>query len=307
MNELSLFSGYGGFSLGLRLAGVEVTTIGYVEQDAYCQQILSQRMEDGYLDTAPIVRDITTTDFRPMAGLVDIITAGFPCQPHSSAGKRLGKKDSRNLWPDTLRVIREVGPHYVLLENVRGLADGANPYSAEILGQLSEVGMDAVWGLHSAAEAGAPHLRWRWWCLAYTNSPTFPQQQGRKRYVRSTGREGEVNVGRNGEDGDVADNDGERCGTSRKDNRQWRADALIGSSVYVANATERTEGLIQGSSRRPGPGEVGGAYSESGRDNSWWAVEPDVGRVADGVAARVDRLRALGNGIVPAVVREFLS
>jgi len=139
MRELSLFSGYGGFSLGLKLASIDVVTIGYVELDVYCQRILTQRMEDGFLDKAPIIRDIRTADFRPMAGLVDIVTAGFPCQPHSKAGKRLGKEDSRNLWPDTLRVIWEVEPSYVLLENVQGLADGANPYAAEIIGQLSEV------------------------------------------------------------------------------------------------------------------------------------------------------------------------
>ena len=169
MNVLSLFSGYEGIGLGLFLAfgRGNVRHVGYVEIDPYCQKLLQRRMDDGLIDWAPIVRDIKGTDFRPMAGLVDLITGGFPCQPHSNAGQRKGKDDDRNLWPDTLRVIREVEPGYVLLENVRGLADGANPYAAEILGQLSEAGYDAVWGLVPAAATGAPHLRWRWWCLAF--------------------------------------------------------------------------------------------------------------------------------------------
>ena len=169
LNELSLFSGYGGFSLGLRLAGLETRTIAYVEVDSYCQEILKARMKDGYLDDAPIFSDICAFDGEQCRGVVDIITAGFPCQPHSSAGKRQGKSDSRNLWPDTLRLIREVGPKYVLLENVRGLADGVDPFAAEVIGGLSEAGYDAVWGLVPAAAVGAPHLRWRWWCLAYTS------------------------------------------------------------------------------------------------------------------------------------------
>ncbi len=101
LHHLSLFSGYEGFGLGLHPACLNVRSIGYVEIDDYCQLILQARIRDGLLDWAPIVRDIRCADFRPMAGLVDIITAGFPCQPHSVAGARLGADDERNLWNGT--------------------------------------------------------------------------------------------------------------------------------------------------------------------------------------------------------------
>ena len=170
MNVLSLFTGYEGFGLGLKLAGLDTRHVGYVEIDPYCQQVIQQRIEDGHLDWAPIITDIKTADFRPMAGLVDLITGGFPCQPHSTAGRRLGEADSRDLWPDTLATIRTVAPTYVLLENVPGILFGngeREPYGGKVIGQLSDIGYDAQWELISAASAGAPHLRWRWWCLAH--------------------------------------------------------------------------------------------------------------------------------------------
>ena len=173
MNVLSLFTGYEGFGLGLKLAGLDTQHVGYVEIDPYCQQIIQQRIEDGHLDWAPIITDIKAADFRPMAGLVDLITAGFPCQPHSTAGRRLGEADPRDLWPDTLATISTVAPAYVLLENVPGLLFGngeREPYGGKVVGELSDIGYDAQWQLISAAAAGAPHLRWRWWCLAHPKS-----------------------------------------------------------------------------------------------------------------------------------------
>lgn len=117
--ELSLFSGAGGGLLGTKLLGWR--PVCYVEKDPYCQRVLQARIRDGYLDDAPIWDDINTFDGRRWRGCVDIVTAGFPCQPFSMAGRRKGDSDERNLWPDTVRVIREVGPRVVLLENVAGL------------------------------------------------------------------------------------------------------------------------------------------------------------------------------------------
>jgi len=170
LTELSLFSGYGGFSLGLRLAGIRSQTVCYVEWDAYCQRLIAQRIDDGFLDDAPLWDDVRTFDGTPWRGHVDIVTAGFPCQPHSVAGQRRGEADERNLWPDTLRIIREVGPSYVILENVPGLLvpnGGGGSYATTVVGELSAIGYDAVWHCVPAAAVGAPHLRWRWWCLAY--------------------------------------------------------------------------------------------------------------------------------------------
>ena len=169
LNELSLFTGYGGFSLGLRLAGIETRCVGYVEKEPYCEELHRARIRDGLLDWAPIISDIRSADFRPMAGMVDVITAGFPCQPHSVAGKQRREADERDLWPDTLRCISEVGPRWILLENVAGILSGDDrrpPYAGTVVGQLSEIGMLCEWRVISAASAGAPHLRKRWWLLA---------------------------------------------------------------------------------------------------------------------------------------------
>ncbi len=204
LHELSLFTGGAMFSIGLKRAGINLRTVGYVENDPYAQKVIQARIQDGYLDNAPIWADVCAFDGGQYRGLVDVITAGFPCQPHSTAGQRLGAADERNLWPDTLRIISEVGPGVVVLENVPGL--GAAPaynvrsieairqlslfdqdymepdagridrrdykvgglaFMGSIGGELSDIGYDCRWDLVPAAAVGAPHLRWRWWCLAY--------------------------------------------------------------------------------------------------------------------------------------------
>ena len=175
MNHLSLFTGYGGFDLGLRLANLQIRTVMYVEWERYPQEIIKARIKDGTLDDAPIWADISTLDGSQLRGVVDICTAGFPCQPHSVAGKGQGAGDDRNLWPDTARIIGEVRPRYVLLENVPGII--ANRYIGTVLGSLSELGYDTEWGIVAAAEAGALHLRKRWWCLAHKMDD--PEHDGR--------------------------------------------------------------------------------------------------------------------------------
>jgi DNA (cytosine-5)-methyltransferase 1 len=281
MNELSLFSGYGGMTLGLRLAGLEVTTVGYVEIDHYCQQLIQARIRDNVLDDAPIWADIRAFDGRQCRGVVDIITASFPCQPHSLAGQRRGKADERNLWPDTLRVIRELAPRYVLLENVRGLADGDNPYAAEIVGQLSEAGYDARWGLLSAAEVGAPHLRERWWCLARSNAAHPSDVLADTSGTGLAQREEQDAVAQQ----PPTQRDGrERIPDTHRD-ILWHWQQLQGQRGPASNAPALA----------PDDGETG-----------WWAAEPPLGRVVDGYPDRVDELKTLGNGVVPAVVAEFL-
>ena len=209
LNVLDCFSGYGGFALGLRLAYPDANfrTVAYIEWDKYCQQVIQARIGDGHLDDAPIWDDIKSFDGRPWRGTVDIITAGFPCQPYSNAGLQKRENDPRNLWGDTLRIIREVGPRLVVLENVPGLATAPRlnikvlevkrqlslfdqndnkpnsgaihrrdltaygyPYMGRIVGDLSDLDYDAEWSIISASDATAPHLRRRWWLLAYPNA-----------------------------------------------------------------------------------------------------------------------------------------
>ena len=163
LNGLDICAGSGVGSLAFERAGLS-RTVCYIERDPYCQRILQQRMRDGWLSPAPIWDDLRTFDGRPWRGRVDFIFGGIPCQPYSLAGKQLGEADERDLWPATRRIIREVGPRFVLIENVPGLLVRG---LGRVLGELSEDGYDAEWATVSAADVGAPHLRKRIWIVAY--------------------------------------------------------------------------------------------------------------------------------------------
>ena len=160
--------------LGLRLAGIELRTVLYVEIEPYCQDIIKSRIRDRHFDDCPIWPDIRTLDGSLFAGKVDIVSGGFPCQPFSVAGKKRGESDERNLWPETRRIISEVGPEWVMLENVSALlhSDGRDrpAYGGVVLGDLAEMGYDIKYGVTSASDAGAPHLRKRLWILAHSNA-----------------------------------------------------------------------------------------------------------------------------------------
>ena len=173
MRELSLFSGAGGGLLASKLLGW--TTIGYVEWNEYCQQVIAQRINDGILDTAPIFTDVRefvqSGAARQYRGFVDVVSAGFPCQPFSQAGSRKGGGDSRNMWPATRDAIADVQPNYCYLENVPGLL--AHEYGRRVFGDLAELGFNARWCVLGAADVGAPHRRKRLWIVAYTNINGF--------------------------------------------------------------------------------------------------------------------------------------
>jgi DNA (cytosine-5)-methyltransferase 1 len=281
MRELSLFTGGGGGVYGTKLLGW--TTVGYVEWDEYCQQVIAARIRDGIFDYAPIFTDIrlfATEWASKYRGLVDVITAGFPCQPFSTAGKQKGKEDERNMWPSTLDVIRVVQPQWCLLENVPGLL-GKHRYFETILKDLSEAGYDAKWTCLSAAEVGAPHKRERLWIMAHSQS--FRCKKGRE-----TGNLLEAN-GRS---------DGSLCSISScssvksknlADSESHRSSLLLQSTSGAAECERQARCNASGDS--------------SGNYRGWWTTEPSVGRVANGVANGRDRLKALGNGQVPTVVK----
>lgn len=175
LRELSLFSGAGGGLLGSKLLGWR--TIGYVEINDYCQRVIAQRIKDGILDKAPIFGDIRAFIRDGFAsaysGLVDVVSAGFPCQPFSEAGLRRGGDDERNMWPETIECIRVVKPRYAFLENVPGLL--THEYGRRIFRDLAECGLDARWRRLSGAELGAPHKRDRVWIVAYPKSERWPR------------------------------------------------------------------------------------------------------------------------------------
>jgi DNA (cytosine-5)-methyltransferase 1 len=283
MKELSLFSGAGGGILGTQLLGWE--TIGYVEYNEYCQRVIRQRIEDGCLDNAPIFSDVNAFISEGYAdaykGMVGVISAGFPCQPFSVAGKKAAKDDPRNCWPQTLDIIRRVRPRYCLLENVGGLLSRKHRYFETILKDLAESGYDAWWKVISAAEVGGPHKRDRLWIVAHSNSSRKLQSEGSKQDKwRWAGYDGE----------EVAHTSGIRL----EEHGHSQAEDAIERSKEVSDTS--SSGL-EGRELPIGEEE---AYTTTG-STCWWDTEPRVGRVANGMAHRVDRLKALGNGQVPAV------
>lgn len=275
LNELALFAGGGGGILGGKLLGWRCVCA--VEVNDYARRILMARQDDGSLPPFPIWDDVRTFDGRPWRGVVDIISGGFPCQDISCANsKGEGIHGERSgLWREMARIIGEVRPRLVLVENSpmlvgRGLG--------LVLGDLAAMGYDARWGVVGAWHAGAPHKRDRLWLVAY---PECPERW-------ETGAEGCSHQGRQHADGLPQRQEvPSRAGTGRE-------------VVANANRDGWQAGMAQGGARSSiqpdteSDGETGG--------QGWWSVEPDVGRVAHGVAARVDRLRALGNGQVPAAL-----
>lgn len=164
---LSLCSGVGGLDLGLRVAQPNARTICFVEIEAFACAILAARMAENALDPAPIWTNLRTFDGKPWRGIVDCITAGYPCQPFSVAGKQKGSEDPRHLWPDVFRVVREINPPFCFFENVGGhLRLGFE----QVHDDLRSVGYRVKAGLFTAQEVGAPHKRERLFILAYRES-----------------------------------------------------------------------------------------------------------------------------------------
>jgi DNA (cytosine-5)-methyltransferase 1 len=263
----SLFSGVGGLELGLERAGMK--TLWQVERDPYARATLQKNFPG-----IPCYDDVcavsAATLVRP-----DVLCGGFPCQPHSIAGLKRASADERDLWGEFARLVGELGPRWVLAENVPGLltSEGGR-FFGRILADLAALGFDAEWTVRGARHVGAPHRRDRLFILAYP---------------KGTGCEA------------------------------WRGDGLrtlAGSGQGLAAraggaALAEPSGVGRGEGRPQPAGQQGGLGAPSGRDPldsglaAWWAVEPGVGRVADGVPNRVDRLKCLGNAVVPEVAEEI--
>ena len=181
MNELALFAGVGGGILGGKLLGWR--TVCAVELDPYCQQVLLQRQRDGLLEPFPIWDDVKTFNGRPWAGLVDVLSAGGPCQDISCTSPTgTGLQGERSgLWSEVARILVDVRPRYCLLENApilntRGLG--------EVLWDLASMGYSARWGVLGARHAGAPHRRDRTWIVAHANEARLEEREGFTRNPR---------------------------------------------------------------------------------------------------------------------------
>jgi DNA (cytosine-5)-methyltransferase 1 len=264
MNVLDLFSGIGGFSLGLERAGMK--TVAFCEVDKKCQAVLKKHWPG-----VPIFDDVSNLKGEDIEGTVDVICGGFPCQDISLAGKGAGLEGKRSgLWSEFKRLIEEIKPKYAIIENVSALRSRGLD---QVLREISEIGYDAEWHCITAASIGAPHRRDRIWIVAYPRNST-----GRDSITGSLGRDGERELE-------------ERVRTSET------TETTGSSETSETLSNSNSEGL-------QGQWEITGRISKELQDISysrWWQVEPDVGRVAHGIPNRVDRLKQLGNAVVPQI------
>ena len=276
MRELALFAGAGGGILGGVLLGWR--TVCAVEIDPYARRVLLARQRDGHLGRFPIWDDVTTFEGRPWQGHVDVISGGFPCQDISVAGKGAGITGERSgLWKEFARIIREVGPRHVFVENSPALTSRG---LGTVLGDLATLGYDASWGVISAADAiwiaGDPcidHLRERIWIRGEASHFVSAGRE-RMRPPQPERRERDVVVARESEEDAITESAG-------LENGRFAAESPR------SNETNRGVALA-GSKRNSG---------------SWWSTEPDVDRMVSGLPHRMDRIRCLGNAQVPAVAR----
>lgn len=292
MRELALFAGAGGGILGGRILGWR--TICAVEWDEYARAVLMSRQDDGSLEPFPIWDDVRTFDGTQWRGVVDVISGGFPCQDISTAGKGAGITGERSgLWREMARVIREVRPQFVFVENSPALTGRGLDV---VLADLASLGYDAEWGVLGASDVGAPHRRQRIWILARLHSDT---DGGRCEKLKEPTGPWEPSASGHQPDGlcetrrrarsDVPDSDGRR-GDGADGEIRSRRDEPVACGPCVPDSDELGAQI-------PTTGRL--SAIEMPERSRWWKAEPDVGRVAHGVASRVDRLRCLGNGQVP--------
>ena len=294
MNELALFAGAGGGILGGRILGWR--TVCAVEWDEYARAVLMSRQDDGSLEPFPIWDDVRTFDGTQWRGVVDVVSGGFPCQDISVAGKGSGLSGERSgLWREMARIIREVRPQFVFVENSPALTGRGLDV---VLGDLASLGYDAEWGVLGASSVGAPHRRERIWILARLDSDS---DGGRCEKLGKSTSGGKSSPSRNQPDGlcppgwwsgsHVAYSDGRR-GDGADDEIRSRRDEPVARGPDAPNSDmQRREEQRRTVAAR--------ASDSSAKCGGWWSVEPNVGRVAHGVASRVDRLKCLGNGQVP--------
>jgi len=264
-NIISFCSGYGGLENGIRRAGVDVRTVCYCEREAYVQAVLVKAIEEGRMDSAPIWSDVVTFPAESFRGKVDGITCGYPCQPFSSAGKRKGEKDPRHLWPYIREHARTIGVRWIFAENVEGHATLG---LSTVISDLEEDGFKVEAGIFSAEEVGAPHRRKRVFILGHATSERLCRgSQDELREQSEMSREGsqDVAVASSGESRESQARDGWQGTSGRSEETRWPS--------------------------RPGEQQYGW---ESPR-----TVVTRLGGKPHGSTHRNNRLRLLGNGVVP--------
>jgi len=310
LNELALFAGAGGGILGGHLLGWK--TVCAVEWEQYPASVLCARQNDGLLPPFPIWDDVQTFDGKPWRGIVDVVSGGFPCQDISAAGKGAGiDGEASGMWREMARIIYEVQPRFVFVENSPMLTSRG---LGRVLGDLASMGFDARWGVLGAADVGAPHQRDRIWIVAHAHSNGLTANQKprsigtsvseeQKRQINSCHVEGasclpssEANVSYSSSQRSetrLTDSQGREKRNSNKS--QYSSDDMAYTSIVGLQRGNKSRCDEQSSSKR-----IQSEFARSyGSNLRWWSVEPKLGRVAHGVADRVHRLKAIGNGQVP--------
>ena len=271
-NIISFCTGYGGIELGLRRAGVDVRVVCNVEIEAFVQANLVAKIEEGRMDDAPIYTDLKTFPARIFRGKIHGIVGGYPCQPFSSAGKRKGEKDPRHLWPYIREHVRAIRPVWCFFENVRGHTSMG---LWRVLSDLEEDGYRTEWGLFSAEETGAPHQRIRVFILAHTASREPRQSQARN----------------GGQDTSGGSEDIQWPARPGEEQYEWEEPRVVGNTTSGGSSLDKLQ-------------KQNGQQSEVSRarhDKAGTVTEAqsELGGAVDGLTHRVDRLRLLGNGVVP--------
>jgi len=312
LKHLDLFSGIGGFSLGLESAGL-VETVAFCDFDKYCQKVLKKNFPG-----VPIYGDVKELNYDKLKAdgidQIDIITGGYPCQPFSVAGRKKGEEDPRHVWPEMFRLIKELRPTWVIGENVGGhIKLGLDT----VLENLESEGYSARTFSISATSIGANHKRERVWIIANLADT--------ERLGRTEGTEKSEELERE-ESSDKPDNCGQGCTKCKSCQTVANSDEM--QRQYLrGQESEQTQKKFERTSERSGT-QNGVANSEGSKGNvddanqgngktsqeelsrehssacgvgTWWSVEPDVGRVAHGIPERVDRLKCLGNSVVPQI------
>jgi len=309
---LDLFSGIGGFSLGLESTGY-FETIAFVEKDKFCQQVLKKNFKDIPIESE--VRDVKGDRYA-----ADIVCGGFPCQPFSVAGKRKGTDDDRYLWDETIRIVRECKPRWFIGENVEGIINiQEGVVLRQVCDDLEKEGFEVQCVVIPASGIGAWHQRKRVWILAYSKHNGSHRSKGNET-IESSNQSKEWLFIR--DDQDVSNTIGklsdgcssttrvsttelERLDSNEKENRnEVRSKAERCSEQTISNTNEqRTQVQIKGKHTSI---EMSGSSSKE----TWWQTQSSLCRVPDGVSYELDkhrtnRIKALGNSIVPLIAREL--
>jgi len=353
VKHLDLFSGIGGFALGLQKVGFE--TVAFCDIEKYCQHLLKQKWNG--IKVYSDVREITKEKFKA-DGIEspEIITGGFPCQPFSVAGSRKGTDDNRHLWPEMFRIIKEFKPRWIIGENVRGIVSIQDGLVFEtVCTDLESEGYEVQTFNIPAVGVGAPHKRERIWVVANSRcsvrgkqssrnsesigSGTFEKTERSTDTSEITGSSTRTETMANTNTGNVETGRERQGGIRRENTEEGKSNNVTGSSKAVANTNnngsrkEKRNETIESSYKqkdrlsirdgndvantdskrqqeqcRPKSIQQEGNELEcdGGEERSnFWSVEPDVGRVVDGVPGRVHRLKGLGNAIVPQIAEEI--